>query len=253
MKRHIFSLSVALLFAVSLNCPAFAGEAATVQGLIGLYKSGDYSGCLQYSEPLVKNDPSNAVVHYYRALAYAQAGYVDDAISSYDKVIQLNSQETLVRYAKRGKLCLEDYEKCSSEVTLDEFIRGKKGAAVTNSVRNNLETQKLEQLKRDINKGKEIEKERLNEFKKFSYNDDAMPSNDEIVAAMQVLQKAGFAPQMATNFSDISGLYTSSMPNSGNAMDNLMSLMSKYGNTSSSEKVDPRLLQTMMTSQMLGF
>ena len=58
---------------------------------------------------------------------------------------------------------------------------------------------------------------------------------------------------MATNYSDISGMYSSSVANSGSAMDNLMNLMSKYGNTSSSEKVDPRLLQTMMTSQMLGF
>ena len=32
----------------------------------------------------------------------------------YEKVINLNSQETLVRYAKRGKLCLEDAEKVSS-------------------------------------------------------------------------------------------------------------------------------------------
>ena len=252
MKKHIFTLGIMLVFAGVL-ANSVSAEVSSVQDVINLYKAGDYSGCIQQSEGLVERDPSNAVLHYYRALAFAQAGNREDARQSYEKVIQLNTQETLVRYAKRGQMCLSDYEKCTSEVSVDDFIRGRSGYDITNAVKHNIETQKLEDLRRDINRNKDIDSKRLKEFKKFSYNEEGTPSNDEIVAAMQVLQRAGFAPQMAANFSDVSGLYTSSMQNSGSAVDNLMNLMSRYGNSSpSSEKIDPRLLQTMMTSQMLG-
>lgn len=253
MKKQVFLLGMALLLAGVCVSPVLAGNSQSVQEGIKLYKSGNYSGCIQYLETVLAKDPSNAVAHYYMALANTQAGRVDEAIDHYDTVIRLNSQETLVRYSKRGKLCLEDFEKCSTTSTLDEFIRDRQ--TMTNSVKNTIETQDLDSLRRDINDNKEIDKARLKKFKRFSYNDqEAMPTNDEIVAAMQTLQRAGFAPQMSAGYSDISGLYASSYPQaSGNAMDNLMNLMSKYGGANQNEKVDPRLIQTMMTSQMLGF
>lgn len=256
MKRNIllFGLAVVMTLACAMNVQAKSDD--DLKTAIKLYKAGNYSACIQVLEPYLRRDPSNAVAHYYMAIANAQAGRVGDAINHYDTVINLNSQETLVRYATRGKLCLEDVEACRANESLDEFVRARRGFDVTNAVKHTIETQNLDSLRRDINDNKDIEPARLKKFKNFSsMNEGAVPSNDEIVAALRTLQQAGIsAPVMSNPYSDMSAMFASSV-NSGNvsAADNLMNLMSRMGGNGTSNGVDPRVLQTMMTSQMMGF
>lgn len=252
MRKHIFLLGLALMFAGASVLSVQAAQKSDLNTAISMYKAGNYSGCIQTLGPLLSKDPSNAVAHYYMAMASVQAGRVEDAISHYDSVIQLNTQETLVRYAKRGKLCLEDAEQCNANNTLDDFIRGSRGFDITNAVKNNIETQKLESIRRDINDNKEIPAERFNQYKRFTGSADTAPSNDEIVAALRTLQRAGLgAPAMP--YSDLSAIYAGTVPSRNyDSMANLMNLLSGTNNARNTNGVDPKVLQTIMTSQMMG-
>ena len=256
MKKHILLFGLAVLMTVSCAMNVQAKSDDELKNAIKLYKAGNYSACIQVLEPYLRRDPSNSVAHYYMAIASAQAGRVGEAINHYDRVINLNSQETLVRYATRGKLCLEDAEACRANASLDEFIRSRSGFDVTNEVKHTIESQNLDSLRRDINDNKDIEPARFKQFKNFSsMNNGTTPSNDEIVAALRTLQQAGInTPVMGNPYADMNAMFASNS-NSGNmsAMDNLMSLMSKMGGNNSTNGVDPRVLQTMMTSQMMGF
>lgn len=230
-----------------------AKQSSDLQTAISMYKAGNYSGCIQKLEPLLQKDPSNAFAHYYMAMSCAQAGRQEDAISHYDTVIRLNTQETLVRYANRGKLCLEDAEKCASDATLDDFIHQRRGFDVTNSVKNSIETQKLDSIRRDINDNKDIAPDRFKQYKNFSSSADTMPSNDEIVAALRTLQKAGLNTPVAS-YSDLGAIYAGIGSNGQNSIDNLMNLLGSSNNLNSGARnnIDPKVLQTLMTSQMMG-
>lgn len=256
MRKHIFLLGLAIVMTATTVLGVQAKNNAELKDVIKMYKAGNYSACIQQLEPILAQDPSNAAAHYYMALASAQAGRVDDAVSHYETVITLNSSPTLVKYATRGKLCIEDFEKCSAADSLDTFINSKRGFDITNSVQNSIESQGLDSLRRDINDNKEIDAKRLKRFRKFSMNtNESMPTNDEIVAALRVLQEAGFATPVASPvYGDLAALYGPSSSMNQGAMDNLFNMMSRYGATNNgSEKIDSRLLQTMMTSQMMGF
>jgi hypothetical protein len=95
----------------------------------------------------------------------------------------------------------------------------------------------------------------LKKFKNFSSSNNTTPSNDEIVAALRTLQDAGLSySAMTPAYSDISGMFSTNTNNNTGAMDNLMQLMGRMGgSTTSNQSIDPKILQTMMTSQMMGF
>ncbi len=255
MRKYICLLTLALVLAGAGFSSAEARQSSDLQAAINMYKAGNYSGCIQKLEPVLKKDPSNAFAHYYMAMSCAQAGRPEEAINHYNTVIRLNSQETLVRYATRGKLCLEDAEKCASTSSLDDFIHERRGFDVTNAVQNSIETQKLDSIRRDINDNKEITPERLKQYKRFSSSSEIEPSNDEIVAALRTLQKAGLSSPVVSPYSNLGSVYAGIVPvNNQNAVTNLVDLLGSSSCMSNSgrEKIDPRVLQTLMTSQMMG-
>lgn len=251
MRKHIFLLGLAVLLVSATALNVQAKQNTDLNAAISMYKAGNYSGCIQTLERVLKQDPSNAVAHYYMAISNVQAGRTEEAISHYDTVIRLNTQETLVRYATRGKLCLEDAEQCTANGTLDDFIKGRKGFDLTNSVKNNIETQKIESIRRDINDNKDIEPARFNQYRRFSSSAETAPSNDEIVAALRTLQRAGLNAPVMSPYTDLSAIYAGTVPNNNNSMANLMNMLSG-ANNGGGRNVDPQVLQTIMSSQMLG-
>lgn len=255
MKKYLLLLGFVAVIANSCFMVASADMDSDLSSAIKMYKSGNYTGCIQHLEVLLAKDPSDAIAHYYMAMANAQAGRVDEAISHYQVVIDLNSQKTLVKYARKGKLCLESPDKCNAVDALDSFINAKRGFDLTNKVKNSVETQNLDELRRDINSNKLIEPERLRQFKNYSSMGEQVPSNDEIVAAMRVLQRAGLS-SIATVPSPLeiqSAFAGNSTMNMGSGSDNIMQLMNKFGASAGAGNMDPKILQTMLTSQMLGF
>ncbi len=251
MRKHIFLLGLAVLLASVSVTSVQAKQSSDLNSAISMYKAGNYTGCIQTLEQVLKRDPSNAVAHYYMAISNAQAGRAEEAINHYDTVIRLNTQETLVRYATRGKLCLEDAEQCAANATLDDFIKGSKGFDLTNEVKNSIETQKIESIRRDINENKDIPPARFNQYKRFTGNAETAPTNDEIVAALRTLQKAGLSASVSMPYNDLSSIYAGTVPGN-NSTANLMNILSGANNNGTNRNIDPQVLQTLMTSQMMG-
>ena len=77
----------------------------------------------------------------------------------------------------------------------------------------------------------------IDEYQDFStMNNTATPSNDEIVAALRTLQKAGLSNYANMNNSGLSVL-------TGNQENNVLNML---GNSS----ISPQLIQTMLTNNM---
>ena len=97
---------------------------------------------------------------------------------------------------------------------------------------------------RDMNRMDEVEPERFKEYRDFSSmnnQQNGSPSNDEIVAAIRTLQKAGLYNNFNNYSLDVSMLLGNT---NNNAMNNFM------GNPS----LSPEVIQAMLTNNMsLGF
>ena len=239
MKKNILIFSV--LFAVLAMNTAYSKsiKSHSLTEVIKAYKAGNYSQSYYMLEDILKNEPGNALAHYYMAITSAQIGKKDEAISNYDAVLQLSPMNNnLNRYAKKGKLCIEEPDKCNESsygTPSDEFIQIKNGKKLTEEVQSDYEQLKLENFMREMNRKDDVETTRFNEFKDFS---SAVPSNDEIVAAMRVLQRAGFSDmlQRGNNSMDLSMFMEPSQTSIYNVM----------GNNS----FNPQLIQALLTNNM---
>ena len=244
MKKYILVLLTMFITLATVNASiAKTTSNKSLAGAIKLYKAGNYSQCYLTLSDIVKKDPSNAVAYYYLAMTSAQIGKRDEALDNYQKVLTLSSGTQLGRYAEKGKTCLVSPDKCNEETetsALDAFIQGKFGSGFSEEARSEYEKQKIENLMREMNRKDNITPQKFKEYKDFS---NAVPSNDEIVAALRVLQRAGFGNIIGNSSQDLSLITGNS---SNNAMLNLL-----MGNNNNSS-LNPQVIQSLLTNQ-LGF
>ncbi len=244
MKKYIFVLLTALICASSINyASAKTTSNVSLASAIKMYKAGNYSQCYAALNNIVKKDPSNAVAYYYLAITSAQIGKKDEAISNYEKVITLSPNSQVGIYATKGKTCLETPDKCNEESetsALDSFVQSKFGSGFSDEVRSEYERQKIENLMREMNRKNEITPSQFKEYKDFS---SEAPTNDEIVSALRVLQRAGLSDILAGNnrFNEMS-LLTGGQNNSNSVLNLLM------GNNNNS--LSPQIIQSLLTNQM---
>ena len=202
---------------------------------ISLYKQANYSQCYEQLLDVIKKDPSNALAYYYMGMTAAQMGKYDEAISNYDKAITLSPDgNNLNRYAKKGKRCLETPDKCENALydSIEErFILNKRGAGFTEEVRSDFERLKIENLMREMNRSDDMPMDKFKEYKDFS----SVPTDEEIVAAMRTLQRAGLGNFMNNN-QEWSMLTGNSMQN---PMFNMMG-----------SSMNPQLIQALITNNM---
>ena len=250
MKKHILvilsvlicTMSMAVVDAKSTTSPALASA-------IKMYKTKNYSGCYIALNDIVKKDPSNALAYYYLAMSSAQIGKKDEAIDNYTKVMSLSPNGVLGKYAAKGKVCLENPDKCHEPEEAadpdDAFIRGGFGSGFSEKVRSDYEKQKIENLMREMNRGKDVQPQNFKDYKDFS---SQAPTNDEIVAVLRVLQRAGLSDLVrGNNVTDLSLLTGNQGYNNENAVLNMLT-----GNGSSS--LNPQVIQSLLTNQMsIGF
>lgn len=230
MKKYLVSLTAILVLSAMASSCTFAkttSASSPVKIAIKKYKMRNYTGCLQDCQAIVQRDPSNALAYYYMGMAYAQAGMKDAAVNSYARVLALNPNPRLLEYATTGKRCLETPDKCHPSDTsqqdqsaLDKFIASPTVDGLSSNVRKGVQQRSLEAIKNEINSDKEIDSYDL---KKLNQNDDNVlkqdkiandnsaapknapqetsqnaPTNDEIVAALKVLKRAGLADNSQT-------------------------------------------------------
>ncbi len=242
-KKFMILLSILVLSSainIAYSKPASKNELATA---IRMYKTGNYTQCYTTLNNVIKKDPSNAVAYYYLGMTASRIGKKDEAIANYERVLSLTAAgQNINAYAEKGKRCLENPSKCqetSIENSLDEFISNISRKNISDEVKSDYERLKIDQLKRDINKGDSITPQKFKEFKDFSSMNNEMPSNDEIVAAIRVLQRAGIGNSFDNDFSMLTG------NNSQQAQ-----LLNMLGGNS----MNPQLIQALLTNNMsLGF
>ncbi len=237
MKKNLLTILSILILSSSIGVAYSKTSNSAMSDAIKLYKAGNYSGCYSQLEKVIANDPSNALAYYYMGMTSAQIGRKDEAISNYEKAITLTpDNNNLSRYAKKGKRCLETPDKCEDslyETIEDEFIQNRRGPRTTEKVKGDYEKLKIENFMREMNRDESVDTHKFREFKDFS----SVPTNDEIVAAMRVLQRAGFGDVVGNNYADISLLTGGSQQN---ALFNMMG----------SSSMNPQLIQALLTNNM---
>lgn len=230
-------LTILSILVLSSMIGAVKASDVKLSDAIKQYKAGNYTGCYEQLEIILKKDPSNALAYYYMGMTSAQMGRKEDAISNYEKAITLVPEHNnLNRYARKGKRCLETPDKCEESVfdsMEEEFILNKKGPRATERVRSEIERLEIENFMRKMNRVDSIDAQEFKEYKDFS----SAPSNDEIVAAMRTLQRAGFGSILNNNYSDLSLLTGDSQQNS------LLNIMG-------SSSMNPQLIQALLTNNM---
>ena len=239
MKKNILMVLSALVLFSTIN---IAHSKVTVSNelssAIQKYKVGNYVGCYSQLEEFVKVDPSNPLAYYYLGMASAQLGRKDEAIQNYERAITLSPRSNnLTRYAKKGKRCLETPDKCEEslfDTEDDEFILNKASGKFSEKVKSDYERLKIENFMREMNNTEDIDTKKFKEYKDFS----SVPTDEEIVAAMRVLQKAGLG-----NFFDRNSIDYSMLTNNGMQQNSMLNLM---GGAS----MNPQLIQALLTNNM---
>lgn len=289
MARVIFLL---VLIVFNLFNITFASD--DISEVIDLYKSAKYQECVTKAEIVTKNDPTSALAYYYIALANAQMGKRDLAIKNYDKVIALGTNKALVNYAKTGKAKLAIKEKTKAVTGAESMLEDvdENGNPEQTSQTNIHATDKTNVVKTDVVKQepqkaevqktpeKAVAQKTVPQKSNQSNKADTPPTNDEIVNAIRVLQKAGLlqgglpmgnAPQqqyaqnpqnqqypqnpqaymdprtqeMQAMLMMMNSNNNNGYGNSGNDMMNLLPYMQNGG------KMSPQMIQMMMMKNMM--
>lgn len=292
MKKKLLLTMVISIMAsqcFSFSLAASRNYTSSVGVAIKKYKAGNYTGCLQDTQQIVKSDPSNALAHYYMAMSYVKAGKNNEAINAYTKVLSLHPNTVLYNYASTGKLCLEAPDKCKPAEQLsdiDKLISSPSSGALSNSVKDQIELKHLQMIKNEMNKDTEINNYKLKQFKDYTNQrgevednktvaEEKMPTNDEIVSALKVLNKAGLSqyspantavspymqaanpmmmPQSAESMQMNMLLGSQNQPGNNNNMLNMIPFMlaqSKSGQSGNENPYTPQLMQSMLMNSML--
>src|SRR5574344_47833 len=181
MRRILLLLFIAIL---STQACSFAQPCDDLDSSISEYKAGNYDKCITLMKNVVKNDPSESIAYYYLGLSYANKNEIKLAVENYDKVISLSSDKTLKSMAKEGKKCLgfSSITAAEAPLTLDD------------------DSEKIStQLNTGVSKSAPVEKKEVAVVQSIKrpqpVKQNKAPTNDEIVAAIRTLQKAGlYAP-----------------------------------------------------------
>ena len=265
MVRGLKYIIIFCITVLSIN-PCRAAASDIVKG-IEFYKTGNFDKCITSMKSVVSNDPTDVMAYYYLALAYTKTGNHNSAIQNYDKVIHLNSDKNMTKLAKQGKSCLINKKITDTKPVVkdeDEDYNPilNDGVACEEEVSAGRQTEI-----KDKNTGKtDISKKQSNNmnesYPKNSYNPQKEPTNDDIVNAIRVLQKAGLLQNgvmgLNTNPNTNNNMQMDSrtqqmqsmlmMMNNGNNNNNMMQMMPYMNNGT---KVDPQMMQMMLMQQMM--
>ena len=106
-----------------LKEPSFYSN-PTLASIRTKYHKSNFAGCLQECISYVKLHPSDTLGYYYLAMCYTKVSDKENAIRAYEKVIALNDNPMIVKYATNGRNCVmgSDNAKCYQNVNEPELI-----------------------------------------------------------------------------------------------------------------------------------
>ena len=255
MKKTFSAILSILLvcFTVNTVCAKVKATSPETAAAIKLYKAGNYTQSYVALKNILDKDSSNALASYYMGMTAAQIGKRDEALQYYGVAAELSPNGILGKYARKGKKCIETPSLCHEPDVLpsaegdtleDKFIKGKFGSGFSEQARGVHEKEKIQQLKRDINRNEDIAPSKFKEYKDFS---SQMPTNDEIVQALRVLQRAGLQDVMGTNTNNdaISAFFGTQNNRNGNDVYDML-----FSRNSANPGLSPQVIQSLLTTQM---
>ena len=74
--------------------------------IVEKYRRSDFAGCLQECISYVRQNPHDTLGFYYLAMCYTKVNDKDNAILAYERVIMLNDNPMIVKYATNGRNCI---------------------------------------------------------------------------------------------------------------------------------------------------
>ena len=246
MKKTILALLSILVCTASIGMVSAKTAATTpaTAAAIKNYKAGNYVQAYVDLKNIVKKDQSNGLAYYYLGMTSTQLGKREEAIENYKKASSLSPNGILGKYAKKGIKCIEIPDRCHEvdpdDVESDEDIFIKNRSRFTNEARSVDEKERIENLKREMNRGDEIAPGRFKEYKDFS---SQAPTNDEIVQAIRTLQRAGIG-----NYDDIYNMTAGLNRGSGSEYE-LINALFTNGDTAVKE-LQPQLIKSLLSNQM---
>lgn len=275
MVSTIKKIFLLFIFILSSNI-VMASNTDIISG-IEAYKNGNYSNCVEIMKSVVKDDPTTAIGYYYLGLAYTQQGKKILAVQNYNKVINLNSDSTLVKLAKQGKNNLGEKKVTAIESQLDDIeedIRATESFSNEKLSPEELKAKyednivKTEQVKnndtQNVNSIKTTQVIKASDYaKQTQTNHNAEPTNDDIVNAIRTLQKAGLLQNGAAGLTGGMGnnnvpidartqqMNSMLMMMNGNNGGNNMNMMQMLPYMNNGGKVDPQVMQMMLMNQMM--
>jgi len=273
MKRILLLVIFVLLFSPP---GAFAQGGDSLETAISLYKAGNYETCIISMNNVVKEDPSDSLAYYYLGLSYAKKNQRDLAIKNYDKVIALSSDKTLKNLAKQGKIALGGVSMTACDAPLTSTVE-------ENIPDSNLKDHVRWPAESKIKSDAVVSKPKTPQLNK---NGQKSPTNDEIVQAIRVLQKAGLYSPMGlvpgatnnnmnpkvdskllqeqmlmqalnsnqnqqNNNNPMAALMGMGNGNNNNNNNNMMNMLPYLNQKGGNPQVNQQFLQTMMMSQMM--
>lgn len=238
------------------------------------YKNKNYVGAMQDLDEVTLADPGNALAHYYLGMTYVQIGEKDKALIEYDRVIALSPSSTLATNANIGKNNLTENPQLQNlNKLMNQTIQPAKDF-YSDEARQKLQEKDINTIIDNVNNKRENNPEvykrlqNLDPSAKKSSNDK--PTEEEVKAAMEVLTKAGVnpyaqntqtaqTPQINSDMMQMNMLM-SAFGNSGNnmygggssSMNNMMPMLMMMQNGQGNNKIDPEILQVMMSDMMMS-
>ena len=222
------------------------------------YQSGNYEECIKTMKNVVRDDPAMAIGYYYLGLAYTRTGKDILAVDNYNKVINLNSDQTLTKLAREGK------SKIKTNVSLiEEQLEDIEDDIKDNPIYNDGAKLSPEELRVKYEAPKKQAEGKSTVIKASDFaaaqNQNSEPSNDDIVNAIKTLQKAGILNNGITPMQ--AGVMPMPMDSKTQQMNAMMMMMNNNNNNNgmmnmmpymnNGGKVDPQMLQMMMMQQMM--
>ncbi len=90
------------------------------------YKKSNFAGCLQECISYVRKNPHDTLGYYYLAMCYTMVNDKENAIKAYEKVIELNENPMIVKYATNGRNCVmgvtDGSANCFQNVNEPEYL-----------------------------------------------------------------------------------------------------------------------------------
>lgn len=256
---------------------------ATTKSIAAKYKMGNYSGCLQEIYSVLKKQPSNAIAYYYLALVNTRLDKKEEAVTAYEKVIELKPNQYLVDFATKGRDCLTGGPACHPETQqtqkqgeqlddLDKFINAPYGNGLSPELNNEIRQKQLNNIKETINKKDNLEKPDIQKIKKFDNSKSeaeetikiAQVSDEDVLKAINTLKEAGVNVSVQSSesnpYAQMSQYQDPRMAemsmllggnnNNNNTMNTVLPMLMTQAQKG--ENVDPRLMQAVMMNSMMS-